>query len=273
MSNWIRTVSLVKAIRTRLHRQFSSTPNGDLLKPTDTFISSYPRSGNTWARILATDVILQLHGFETATELPIHQDKVIPSISRQGLDNVDDRLKLPYRLITSHDVELIAGRRAVYIFRSAADALCSYYHFHLRQPDLREAALQCSVDYFCLEHLDDWGAHVSRAIQLKETGQSELLMMSYEQLLNDTINCLKSIMSFIGFDATDNMLRRAVDNHTFEKQRSKERLGDNQIEYFFRKGKVGSAAEELQPETFSQIESRTQTMYERALAFTKLSVS
>ena len=42
------------------------------------FVSSFPRSGNTWMRFLLADVLLQNHGMATSTELPVHPDKIVP---------------------------------------------------------------------------------------------------------------------------------------------------------------------------------------------------
>ena len=44
------------------------------------FISSFPRSGNTWVRFLLSDIFLQRAGRATATVLPVHPDRLIPDI-------------------------------------------------------------------------------------------------------------------------------------------------------------------------------------------------
>ena len=41
--------------------------NQKLLKETHIFLASYPRSGNTWMRLLLSDALLQMQGFQTAT--------------------------------------------------------------------------------------------------------------------------------------------------------------------------------------------------------------
>ncbi len=42
-----------------------------------TFVTSYPRSGNTWMRYLLSDVFLQIHGIDTDTKLAVHPDEII----------------------------------------------------------------------------------------------------------------------------------------------------------------------------------------------------
>ena len=61
----------------------------------DIAIASYPRSGNTWLRVLVSDIILQFHNFKTGTGLPIHEDRVIPDIYDQRLHEIDPRIELP----------------------------------------------------------------------------------------------------------------------------------------------------------------------------------
>src|SRR5208282_528963 len=42
-----------------------------------TFVTSFPRSGNTWMRFLLSDIFLQNHGIETATDLKVQPDGII----------------------------------------------------------------------------------------------------------------------------------------------------------------------------------------------------
>jgi hypothetical protein len=44
------------------------------------FISSFPRSGNTWMRGLLRDILFQEHGVATTTDLPVALDDLIPEI-------------------------------------------------------------------------------------------------------------------------------------------------------------------------------------------------
>ena len=42
-------------------------PTKSILTKKDIFLASFPRSGNTWMRLLLSDLILQMQGFSTNT--------------------------------------------------------------------------------------------------------------------------------------------------------------------------------------------------------------
>ena len=117
------------------------------------FVSSFPRSGNTWIRYLLADVFLQNHGVPTSTELPVHPDKIVPDfychwIARRAAAGLP-----PIVMVKTHDtfrqlqerfgrVRLRPGSGAsaaaapfcackhVYLYRSPEDALVSLFHYH-----------------------------------------------------------------------------------------------------------------------------------------------
>jgi hypothetical protein len=236
------------------------------LRKTDIMVASYPRSGNTWMRLLLSDVILQSMGLATETELPINQDYIVPDIHQGQLDAIDPRIKLGFRLIKTHARFSSIPRKTIYIFRSPADTLCSYFHFHRRYEHLAYAT-KVGIDTFCRNRLKDWGEHLESFIQAKERGDAEILFVSYEWMHEDPVAVLRLTAEFIDIPVTDEMCRKAVDNHVFQKHRGHESLGEKYREYFFRKGQVGNSSTELQAETIQFIEQNGDTVYQKALCF------
>lgn len=234
-----------------------------------TFISSFPRSGNTWARHLIADVCEQNAGLETQTELPIHPDEIIPDVhsnpiaSRTVLQN-DRRL-----IVKSHDCldqivdQLGEGAfqrvRHLYLYRQPEDALVSYYHFHLRYDALKAQAAD-GVDAFCLRHLDSWFEHVDTARSFQLMGAS-VLPVSYEQLLQKPMAKLTEMLDWLGISATSDAVVSAVEHMQFSNLRQKEaRNPANPTEYFFRKGVAGSGAAELSLEVVKEIRDRSEAL-------------
>ena len=52
---------------------------------TVSFISSFPRSGNTWMRFLLSDVLLQKHNVKTTTNLPVDPNDLIPYLNGNSI--------------------------------------------------------------------------------------------------------------------------------------------------------------------------------------------
>lgn len=261
---------LRKALARIRHRVLGSSRrpldrNKDRLRATDMFIASYPRSGNTWIRHLVADVVLQMHDlpFQPGEPWPIHPDQIIPDMHAHNIDQIDPRIDLPSRLVKTHELFDGAVDKVVYVFRLPADTLVSYYHYHRRYEHLRDKA-SLGVDLFCLEHLGEWCAHVTNFARAKAAGNARFLFVSYETMHQRTVAALQDVALFLGLDVDESTCKVAVDNHSFEKKYASERLGEQHHGRFYRKGKVGSAREELCGTTMAAIVALAGPVYSRA---------
>jgi FkbM family methyltransferase len=242
----------------------------NVLNDKDIVIASYPRSGNTWIRLLLSDVILQLHGLETNTFLPIHFDHVIPNIHAKNLHLIDSRIKLPFRLIKTHQKYSEIPQKTILLFRHPADALCSYYHFHRRYEHLKKY-VNAGIDKFCLENVGEWCDHIVSYIDAKNVFSDKIFFVSYELLHYQAEKALIEIADFLGLKITKQMVQKAIKHHTFQKHNQQEKLsgeiGTKYNEHFFRKGLIGTHKEELKQETIRSISSRTDILYKQAIDF------
>jgi hypothetical protein len=236
------------------------------------YVSTYPRSGTTWLLFMIADVLAQLSGYVTDTESP----EVI-----NILKWVDQTGDFPYSMnisihpIKSHKIQDIEQENVIYLFRQPADVLTSYYHFHFREEGLRPIVETRTIDEFVLEYAQEWREHVEKAIQMHERNK-HILLISYEQMIENPQAALKTVIDFANLPASEDMIRRAVENRTFDKLKSLERQAakdsPNTDCYipFFRKGKVGSSHEELKPETLKALDEKTLGTFQRAFALTAL---
>ncbi|MCF6147392.1 MAG: methyltransferase domain-containing protein [Candidatus Kuenenia sp.] len=224
----------------------------NILRNTDIIIASYPRSGNTWVRNLLADIVLQVHGINTDTHRWEDTDRVIPDIHQKQLNNIDERLKLPYRLIKTHDVFNPLVQKTIYIFREASDSLCSYYHF---LKDISKKKDLEDIDSFCINTLGEWYKHVYSYVNAYKSKGAKILFISYELLHEDPITALLSITEFLGLKVNKKMCVRAVKNQEFQKHK-------NQSVTFYRKGIIGSGKEELKGTTLEYIKEKTKSLYD-----------
>ena len=235
------------------------------LRDSDVFIASYPRSGNTWLRYLIADAILQLNNYETDTILPINVDKIIPDLHVHDLKKHKVIFNMPHRLIKTHqNYSKIKNHKTICLFRSPADVLCSYFHFHRRYKHLYGKTL-LGIDRFCVGYIDDWSKHIKSYINGYKKGK--ILFVSYEELHSDTLNTLKKFFQFYGLDVDDEIILKSISNHEFSKKRKNEKIStSHKNEYFFRKGKISSSSAELNPETIALINKKSQEFYQEAIS-------
>ena len=236
-----------------------------------TFVSSYPRSGNTWARHLIADVLLQNAGLETQTELSIHPDQIISDVHSNDVREQDISILKRNRIVKSHDTidqisdnfgdEAYQRIEHLYLVREPEDALVSFYHFHLRYDALKPQAAD-GIDAFCLKNLDSWLQHVNEALTHHRLG-GRIFIQSYEQLLRSPEASLSRILSWLNIPSTSSTTATAVKHMEFANLRKKESQNpSNPNEYFFRKGVVGSGESELEESTLLTIRERSAPLRE-----------
>lgn len=234
------------------------------LRSDDQFLVSYPRSGNTWLRHLLRDVIAL-----ERPDLPYPQElwMLIPDLHIHEHPMVypaTEQFQMATRILKSHNLNDLGERRFVYIVRSPADALVSYYHFHQLHERTRPLVVR-GIDTFCRTMVSGWVSHISIALDRCRKSPSDVLIVTYEHLMANGLPELRRIAGFLGLAPSEETLSAAVERNSFNRLRTREVVRRGQAaEYFFRKGRPGTAHEEITPETLEVIESVASDTYGRA---------
>ena len=150
--------------------------------PDDTFLVSFPKSGNTWARFLVANLVRpdQKIDFSNVNGV-IPGPEVTPN--RQLM-----RLPRP-RIIKSHQYFDPRYPRVIYIVRDPRDVVVSQYHFQRKRklvPD--EFPLAKFVDQFIAGQTcfyGSWGEHVASWLATRY-GQTGFLLLRYEDMVENT---------------------------------------------------------------------------------------
>jgi Sulfotransferase domain len=188
----------------------------------DAFLVSYPKSGNTWLKFMLTYLL-------SGSEADFDNDStVVAEIgSHRGAPRV---LSGGGRLIKSH--EPYSGpqkrlyRKAVYLARDGRDVAVSYYYTLIRRglysgdfgPFLR-LFLDGRVDGY-----GPWHEHVESWLSSPLDQGSELLVVRYEDLLNEPVRKLSAVMEFLGTPVTRERAEEAVHTYSAERMRERERF-------------------------------------------------
>lgn len=205
------------------------------LHPEDVFVVSYPRSGNTWVRFLLANLIRYDSG-ESVDFHSVHQ--VIPAIEVEAHREIL-RTMSPPRLIKSHNPYNPRFKKVIYILRDGRDVMVSYYYYLTRQGRFEGRFLEFLKKkdiYPCLwhEHVESW---------LQHTNELELLLIRYEDQLQQPEIELEKMARFAGLPCDRDRLHWAVSNSSFDAMRKIERekgraFGPTQGFEFVRKGAV-----------------------------------
>jgi hypothetical protein len=246
-------------VRTVTKRQAAA--RGLTVYPDDTFLVSFPRSGNTWTRFLVCNLIDPDNPVNFA-----QLESRIPEIYF-----VTDRRLRSFprpRVIKSHECFDPRYKRIIYIVRDPRDVFISYYEFQLKR---RVISDNCSLEEFLPRFMESgvepklgtWRDHVI-SWSATRGGQKDFLLLRYEDMIADTHKESTKIATFLGLDCSAERIARAVDLSTADRMRrlEKEQSGQwnatkktRQDKPFIRKAAAGGWKSTLSELCVAQIES------------------
>lgn len=178
-----------------------------IILPDDTFLVSYPKSGNTWARLLIANL---LSPGKPADFRAIN--RLVPDPSSESKRHFS-RMARP-RVIKSHFVFDPRYPRVIYIVRDPRDVVISEYHYQRKTRNIREGyPLEEYVRRFIAGETypenGTWGEHITGWLSARD-GDPRFLLLRYENLLADTVGELSRIASFLSLVATPQRLVEIV---------------------------------------------------------------
>jgi uncharacterized membrane protein YkvA (DUF1232 family) len=186
----------------------------------DTFLVSFPRSGNTWTRFLVCNLIDPDHPVTFAgLESRIPEIYDVP-------DRILRRFPRP-RIIKSHESFDPRYRKIIYIVRDPRDVAVSYYEFQLKR---RVISDQCTLEDFLPRFLESefepgtgsWGDHVLSWLATRH-GRSNFLLLRYEDMKERTIEASTEIARFLEINSTPERVARAVELSSADRMRALEK--------------------------------------------------
>jgi hypothetical protein len=187
--------------------------------PDDVFLTSYPRSGNTWMRFLVGNLI---HETEPVTFLKL--ERLLPDMY---IHSDRDMRSMPRpRVIKSHECFDPRYKRVVYIVRDPRDVAVSNYHWELKKgsfPDgfpMQEFVRRWMASDYWLR-LGCWGDHVASWLSTRRN-HPDFLLIRYEDLMARPQPELAKIARLLRIDPTPERLARAVELSSADRMRKLE---------------------------------------------------
>jgi len=187
--------------------------------PDDTFLVSYPRSGNTWTRFL----IANLRYPNTQVSFTTI-DELIPDACSQTKGSLK-RSPRP-RLIKTHEYFDPRYKKVIYIVRDPRDVVLSQYKWFLKCRALNDGyPMEEFVPRFLQGDMSiygSWGENVGSWIATRYASK-DFLMLRYEDLVQDTARELQRVVSFLALDAKEADLIRAAELSSAARMREMEK--------------------------------------------------
>jgi hypothetical protein len=191
--------------------------------PDDTFIVSYPKSGNTWARFLVANLLNQ---GEAVTFDNI--ENRIPDVylnTRRFLESVPRP-----RIMKSHEYFDPRYKKVIYIARDPRDVAVSYYYHHLKKRSIEDGyPMERYIARFIAGDLDafgSWKENVTSWLAARQ-GTCGFLLLRYEDMLEQPEQQLSQIADFLGLQSSPEQLARTIELSSARRMRKLEETQGN----------------------------------------------
>ena len=228
--------------------------------PDDVFLTSYPRSGNTWTRFLVGNLVYQQ---EAVTFLNV--ERLVPDMYKHS-DRTLRNLPRP-RILKSHECFDPRYKRIIYIVRDPRDVAVSNYHWEMKQRSMGdtypiEKFVPRWVDAVYWGRLGSWGDHVTSWLSTRGE-RPGFLLLRYEDMIADAKPQLTKVAGLFGFEPVTERLARAEELSSADRMRKMEKeqgskwvqtRGTRQDKPFVRKAASGGWRTNLPAESVSLIE-------------------
>jgi hypothetical protein len=187
--------------------------------PDDTFLVSYPKSGNTWARFLIANLT---HPNEKIDFSNVNRMIPGPEVTRNR-----ELMRTPRpRIIKSHQYFDPRYPRVIYIVRDPRDVVVSQYHFQRKRHVVADQfPLSEYVARFVAgktSFYGSWGEHAASWLATRY-GRPGFLLLRYEDMVDDTARELTKIASFLGVSAMPEAIAQAVERSSADRMRTLEK--------------------------------------------------
>lgn len=190
-----------------------------VVRPDDTFLTSYPRSGNTWARFILANLLDPEASDYTAIR------RSVPDIYKESVRDIDGRSSP--RILKSHEPFDPRYPRVVYLVRDPRAVAVSYFH---QQKRFGLIPADTPIDRFVALFIDgradgfgSWSDHVESWINTHGRRGDRFFLVRYEDLHRDGVKQVAGLARFLGLDKSDAVVERAFERSSLERMRELER--------------------------------------------------
>lgn len=187
----------------------------------DTFLVSYPRSGNNWARFLLANLMDPGASVSFA-----NIDRRVPFVYNHTRRSL---AKIPRpRLLATHEYFDPRYPRVIYVVRDPRDVVVSLYHLNLRQQLIEDGyPWELYVPRFLRGDLPDWGPwtwadHLASWVAARGN-ESSFFFARYEDIQADTAGTLKRMAEFLFLKRSPEELAQVAQASSADKMRAFEK--------------------------------------------------
>ena len=220
----INVSSKTRKIIRLARKSLGLTPPGRRVrvKNSDTFVTSYPKSGNTWVRFLVANMLFP----DGTTDFKNINTRVpdIYTLPSRTLGTIPEP-----RILKSHEYFDPRYRKTLYIVRDVRSVLVSYYH-HMKLSGRIDSST--SIDEFAdlfmsgaADSFGDWQDNVTSWVKVREKSVDSFRMLKYEDIKTDPYSSCVKIYEFLNLEFAESDVHRSLELSDFGRMKKLENKG------------------------------------------------
>lgn len=201
----------------------------------DVFLTSYPKSGNTWVRFLFGNLL-----FPDVEVDFVSIEKLVPDIYKNTAEEL--KINYPINVFKSHSSFTTDYRNVIYVVRNPLSVCVSLYHHTLKyrlfdDPLPFDEFVNRFVNGEVFPRFLSWQDNVMSWLD-NARRIDKFLLLKYEDIHDKPVESLKKVCTFFGLEKNEDDLRVAIEKSSFERMREMEKKNFYDAKIF--KAKDGS---------------------------------
>jgi len=183
------------------------------VRESDIFVTSYPKSGNTWVRFLISNMMYP----DGSTDFKNVNDRVpdIYTVPSRSLEKYSKP-----RIMKSHEYFDPRYKKVLYIVRDVRSVIVSYFHHKQLAGSINSnTSIGEFTDLFMAGEIDgfgDWQDNVASWFLLRGDSGDQFKMLKYEEIKNDPYASCEAIYDFLDLEYTPEDVERSVGYSDFD---------------------------------------------------------
>ncbi|KMZ74024.1 Aryl sulfotransferase [Zostera marina] len=255
-------------------------------RPTDVFVTSFPKSGTTWLKGLVSSISTRndmdkVNSLAPHHQIPFLEFHVYPSDDQiMDIDSLQSprflSTHIPYPSLPKSMID--SGCRIVYIWRDPKATFVSFFHFSNQIRTKYGTALSSIEDrlkWFCDGYcwFGPYWDHVLGYWNAKKNG-GNILFLKYEDMMEDPCSHIKTLAEFMGVPFTEQeekegVMQAIIASCSFDKMKDSDvnKIGKTMLHVevdnnsFFREGKTNDWVNYLTPEMVEKLDRITKERF------------
>lgn len=193
------------------------------LKENEYFLISYPKSGNTWVRVILSNLLKENENLRIGIH-NVHQyvpDSHIKTQRTSIIEKKSEFNNLKIKIVKSHDrfKPFFKKKKVIYITRNLLDVIPSYF-FYLKARKTIQPRIDDVISGKVNSSFGSWFNHIKFWVKTKK---HNILIIRYERLKSNPEQEIKSICDFIGLESNSQEIDNAIKNSDSKRMRDLEK--------------------------------------------------